>query len=193
MTRPPVFATLIVLAAIATMLGLGVWQLQRKQEKDALVAGYAAARDLPPVRLPDVATVGPEILYRRAVGQCAQVVERRSEAGRDRSGRSGWVELLGCNGSKARPGFHVVLGWTDRPAMEGTERPAPGLVEGVVTGGRDRIPRLVLETPVPGLAPARAPSPQDVPNNHLFYAAQWFFFALAAGVIYVLALRRRKG
>jgi surfeit locus 1 family protein len=30
-----------------------------------------------------------------------------------------------------------------------------------------------------------------VPNNHLLYAIQWFFFALAAAVIYVLALRRR--
>jgi surfeit locus 1 family protein len=28
-------------------------------------------------------------------------------------------------------------------------------------------------------------------NNHLLYAGQWFFFALAAAVIYVLALRRK--
>jgi len=30
-----------------------------------------------------------------------------------------------------------------------------------------------------------------VPNNHLAYAVQWFLFALVAGVIYVIALRRR--
>jgi surfeit locus 1 family protein len=30
-----------------------------------------------------------------------------------------------------------------------------------------------------------------VPNNHLSYAIQWFFFATTAVVIYVLALRKR--
>ena len=37
-----------------------------------------------------------------------------------------------------------------------------------------------------------APDPGDLPNNHLAYAGQWFLFALAAAVIYVLALRRRR-
>jgi cytochrome oxidase assembly protein ShyY1 len=31
-----------------------------------------------------------------------------------------------------------------------------------------------------------------MPNNHLLYAIQWFFFALARGLIYVLALERRQ-
>ncbi len=35
------------------------------------------------------------------------------------------------------------------------------------------------------------PDPNDLPNNHLAYAGQWFFFALTALVIYWLALRRR--
>ena len=37
-----------------------------------------------------------------------------------------------------------------------------------------------------------APDPRDLPNNHLAYAGQWFFFALTALVIYILALRRRS-
>ena len=42
----------------------------------------------------------------------------------------------------------------------------------------------------PGAArPARPAS--DLPNNHLSYAVQWFFFALTALVIYILALRKR--
>jgi surfeit locus 1 family protein len=46
--------------------------------------------------------------------------------------------------------------------------------------------------PVAGLAPLAPPDPSDLPNNHLAYAGQWFFFALTALVIYVLALRRRR-
>ena len=33
--RPPLVPTLVVVAAIATMLALGVWQLARKGEKEA--------------------------------------------------------------------------------------------------------------------------------------------------------------
>ncbi|HBM05474.1 MAG TPA: threonine synthase, partial [Erythrobacter sp.] len=44
---------------------------------------------------------------------------------------------------------------------------------------------------VAGLAPLAPPDPRDLPNNHLAYAGQWFFFALTALIIYILALRRR--
>jgi cytochrome oxidase assembly protein ShyY1 len=36
------------------------------------------------------------------------------------------------------------------------------------------------------------PSPDSIPNNHLSYAIQWFLFAAAAALIYVLALRLRQ-
>jgi cytochrome oxidase assembly protein ShyY1 len=52
--------------------------------------------------------------------------------------------------------------------------------------------RLVALNPAPGLQAAQPPSVDDVPNNHLFYAVQWFFFAVAAAVIYLLALRRQR-
>src|SRR3546814_7035242 len=47
--------------------------------------------------------------------------------------------------------------------------------------------------PVSSLAPSGLPSAEGIPNNHLFYAFQWFFFAAAATVIYALALMRRGG
>ena len=54
-------------------------------------------------------------------------------------------------------------------------------------------PRLVAsEPPVAGLEPLARPDPSGIPNNHLAYAGQWFFFALTALVIYWLALRRRR-
>ena len=62
-----------------------------------------------------------------------------------------------------------------------------GSVEGIVAPG----PRLVAGRPAAGLAPLAPPDPADIPNNHLAYAGQWFFFALTALVIYLLALRRR--
>ena len=43
----------------------------------------------------------------------------------------------------------------------------------------------------PGLKPLAPPDPGDLPNNHLMYAGQWFFFALTALLIYVLALRKK--
>jgi surfeit locus 1 family protein len=50
---------------------------------------------------------------------------------------------------------------------------------------------LYAAQPPAGLQPLAPPDPSDVPNNHLSYAVQWFFFALSALVIYVLALRKR--
>src|SRR3546814_14749387 len=38
--RWPLIPTLLVLAAVAVMIALGVWQLQRKSDKEALIALY---------------------------------------------------------------------------------------------------------------------------------------------------------
>jgi surfeit locus 1 family protein len=47
----PFWPTLLVGAAVAVMVGLGIWQLQRKGEKEALIARYAAAASQPEVAL----------------------------------------------------------------------------------------------------------------------------------------------
>jgi surfeit locus 1 family protein len=190
MRRLPVIPTLLVAAAVAVMIGLGIWQLQRKAEKEALLARYEKARLLPPILLTPTAAADPAILYRRAVVTCERVTERRLEGGRDVQDRSGWVHLVGCDGSAARPAFRVVLGWSDKPvAYTGF---SGGRVEGVVARDRENTVRLVLANPPKGLEAARPPALDQIPNNHLFYAIQWFFFAGAAAVIYVLALRRRS-
>jgi surfeit locus 1 family protein len=79
----------------------------------------------------------------------------------------------------------VDLGYTRdiaKPAFTG------GIITGVIAPG----PRLVADPPVAGLQPMARPDPGDLPNNHLAYAGQWFFFALTALIIYVLALRRKR-
>ena len=56
--RIPIFSTLIVIAAVATMIALGVWQLHRLEWKEALIMRYAqvetmssdvACRAIPPL------------------------------------------------------------------------------------------------------------------------------------------------
>jgi len=59
--------------------------------------------------------------------------------------------------------------------------------------GPDRLQRirLVAASAPPGLEPSALPSTAQIPNNHRFYAIQWFAFAAIALVIYILALRKR--
>lgn len=184
MKRLPLLPTLLVGLAIAVMIALGVWQLCRKAEKEALLARYAAARDLPPVTWPGTVRAADAPLFRRSMVQCSDVSGWRTEAGRSSRGDAGWVHIASCgNGSS------VVVGWSERPE---NPRWSGGPVRGVIGPDREGV-RLIADTPAAsGLAAPRLPSPDDVPNNHLFYALQWFFFAGAAGLIYVLALRRRR-
>ncbi len=51
--------------------------------------------------------------------------------------------------------------------------------------------RLVAASAPPGLEPSAPPTLASIPNNHRFYALQWFAFAAIALVIYGLALRKR--
>jgi surfeit locus 1 family protein len=60
-------------------------------------------------------------------------------------------------------------------------------VRGVIAPG----PRLVADPPLAGLEANAIPDPSQIPDNHLSYAVQWFLFAGAALVVYVLALRKR--
>ena len=54
--RFPWFATALVAAAIAVMIGLGVWQIQRASWKEGLLERYARAQSLPEVAWPSVPT-----------------------------------------------------------------------------------------------------------------------------------------
>ena len=53
-------------------------------------------------------------------------------------------------------------------------------------------PMLIATSSVVGLCAPSQPKPEDVANNHLAYAVQWFLFAAAAAIIYLLALRKRQ-
>jgi surfeit locus 1 family protein len=189
--RFPLLPTLIVAAAVATMIGLGIWQLRRADEKTALIAHYRAAAGQAPVAWPALPPADDSLLYRRASGFCTEVTGWRSIAGRNRRGESGWSHIAACRtGGMEGPGMQVDAGWSrDHHPPQGWRG---GAVSGTIAPDRQHRIRLVADGAAPGLRPSAAPNPEDLPNNHLLYAFQWFFFALTAAVIYLLALRRRQ-
>lgn len=187
--RLPLVPTLVVLAAVAAMIGLGVWQLRRAAWKDALLVRYEAARTLPPVAFPKV-PADESLLFRRADGFCLEVTGWRASAGRSRQGEPGWRHVAACRTGAEGPGMQVDAGWSR--TADAPKGWTGGKVAGVIGPDRDHRILLVAEVPAPGLAPSALPSPTDIPNNHRSYAVQWFAFALVALVIYALALRRRR-
>lgn len=188
MPKLPLAPTLFVAVAVLTMIGLGIWQLQRKGEKEALLERFEAAGEMPPIAYPAIPDAS--LIYRRATGFCLEPVSWRARGGRSRAGETGWIHIANCRtGGGEGPGMQVVAGWSEN--SEPPEGWRGGEVEGVIAIDQGFVTRLVAEEPIEGLEAAALPDPEDIPNNHLLYAIQWFFFAVTAVVIYLLALRRR--
>ncbi len=186
--RVPIVPTVIVLAAVATMIALGIWQLQRAQWKEELLDQYRQAQAMSSnVAWPATKEELERSLFRWSQFECERVTNMRITAAKSQSGVSGVAHIAKCNvngGGQAE----VALGWsrpTQQIAWNG------GRVNGIIGPGGEFGGILHASPPAPGLDPLAPPDPADVPNNHLAYAGQWFFFALTALVIYVLALRKR--
>ena len=187
--RLPLIPTLLVAAAVATMIALGIWQIARAGEKQAMLARYAAAQGLPEIAFPTIPMPGEPPLYRRASGLCIRVVGWNATAGADRKGEPGYSHFASCSTGAEGPGMVVDAGWSKDPNAKSSW--TGGKVSGVIGPDRKARFRLVSGDGLGGLAASAPPSHASIPNNHRFYAAQWFFFALAALVIYTLALRKR--
>lgn len=181
----PIVATIIVVAAVATMIMLGFWQLGRADEKAALLASYGDAEEnIAAVAYPKTEAEIEQRLYRRSSFECAQVAGMRAVAGTSANGRKGWAHLADCERADGGSGT-AALGWSNNP--QGPDWPG-GTVSGVIAPGG----RIVADPPLAGLDALVRPDPADLPNNHMAYAVQWFLFALTALVIFVLAVRWRK-
>lgn len=201
--RWPLVPTLVVAAAVATMIALGIWQLRRAGEKDLLGAQYQRNLALPPIALPSGAVADSALINRRATAFCLEVTGWRKIGGKSASGRAGTRFVADCRTGAEGPGFAADMGVSldpkARPAWQGgevagriaAEPSRAGLLERLAGRTSPPRPMIVAERPAPGLAPSARPV-ADVTNNSLFYAFQWFFFAAAAALIYVLALRRRQ-
>ena len=182
--RLPVLATLVVAASVATMVALGAWQLRRADWKADLIARYQAAQAMSAaVPWPRSESELERSLFRWSGFTCERVLGMRVTAATSAEGAKGVAQIARCaiaGGGEAE----VALGWST-PVQAVQWR--GGEVAGVIApGGVLHAAQLT-----PGLERLAPPDPSGLPNNHLMYAGQWFFFALTALVIYVLALRKR--
>ena len=115
--RWPLIPTILVAAAVATMIGLGIWQLQRR-------AGEARAARPPRRRAGPAA----DRLADRAVGGAAAVVPRRDRPLPLRRPASapppaataranpGFLVIADCRVGAEGPGMAVELGWSKNPS-----------------------------------------------------------------------------
>ncbi len=201
--RIPILPTLLVILAVLTMIGLGLWQLDRRAEKRDAIALAQANPQRPSVAFPMLPPVAPDLLFRPSSVHCLRVVDWRVEAGRAADGSTGYRHIAECATGAEGPGVLVAVGVGQKP----DQRPdwPGGQVAGWISQEPDhrallsRIggkapplrPMLIARSAPPGLKPLAPPSAADLPNNHLAYAVQWFIFAALAMLIYGLALRRR--
>jgi hypothetical protein len=202
--RWPILPTLLVALAAATMVALGVWQLQRKGEKEAMIALHQ--RNIvqkAEVAFPLLGPVDERLYFRRSRVTCLEPISFSPRAGQDAAGRSTYRTIVDCRTGAEGPGVLIAVGTSDDvqkpPEWRGGEVAGmivpgpdqPGLLQKLTGTAVPARAMLVADPPVPGWGSNARPAPDDVPNNHLVYAGQWFLFAIAAVVIYILALRRR--
>ena len=208
--RWPILPTILVALACLTMIALGLWQWQRLGEKNALVALYqrnaAMSSD---VSFPLMPPAPDSAMFRRSAVTCLEVTGWQQSGGHSVNGESGFRFLASCRTGVEGPGVLVDMGVRANPDG-GNPAWAGGHVAGTIVplpdqaGLADRLARaigsaptppraamLIAADPAPGLMASAPPDPSDLPNNHLAYAVQWFLFAAAAAIIYVLALRQR--
>lgn len=184
MKRIPIVPTLLVLVAVAYMIHLGLWQLDRLKQKEAMLARYEAAQSSgAEVRWPETTATAEQALYHRTRIECRSASGQTTLSGRNAKGEAGLAHVATCTDVEGGA-REVVLGWSRDPS-------SPVWTGGPVTGWIAPGPRLVADPPLAGLEANAKPDPRDIPNNHLAYAVQWFLFAGVALVIYALALRKR--
>jgi surfeit locus 1 family protein len=207
-TRParfPLLSTILVVVAVAVMIGLGVWQWGRSAEKERELATYAANVSAPATALPPIGGPVPAAMKFRSVSaNCVSVTNWRIIGGLNVDGNRGFRRIADCATGAEGPGFVADMGIAQsvegHPAWTGGivrgrlgEEPVDcGAVASALRRCPVRRPMIVSVEPLPGLVASRLPDPNNVPNNHIAYAVQWFLFAAAAAIIYLIALRQRR-
>jgi len=206
--------TLFVLAGLAVLLGLGIWQLERRQWKEGLIAAREAGLAAQPAPLPSTLAAARPLEYHRVTATGRLLGDRALDLhATSAAGALGWhvlTPLLLDDGSAV-----LVQGafTTDAKAgaMTGTQSvtgllriPAPSRGWFVPNDRPERnewfavdVPAMAaaakLERLLPFYVDASGERPPDLPNDHLQYAITWFALAAALVVVYILVLRRRRG
>jgi len=190
--RLPIFPTVIAAAAVAMLVGLGLWQLQRAKWKEGVIAHFAAAQKLPPITFPTVPLRTDQLpLFRYATALCLRPIGQRATVGENRQGEPGYVQIIDCATGAEGPGMSVEVGWSKNPNAKVNWR--GGLVSGIIVPDRVSRMRLVAATAPTGLEPRKVPDVSKVsaitPAGHRGYAATWFALAVVALAVYAVAVR----
>ncbi|MGY3232747.1 surfeit locus 1 family protein [Luteibacter sp. HA06] len=231
--RPTWFAVALTIVGVLVFVRLGIWQLDRADEKDELLRRYAASAaaavedfgmiaDAPPVdRYPRVA------LHGQFVPGHTYILDDQTHAGQvgihvyvpfSPHGQVPYVLVdLGFLAKEAganprlpplpqgettirglyvpSPGVGVRLGGDRLPEQHTPEKSMVyvDLKEIGADTGRALYPRVLLLDADPASIYSRDWTPGFMPPaRHRAYAFQWFTFALAAVVIFVLLHRQRR-
>ncbi len=162
--RLPLLPTITVVIAVPAMIVLGFWQLDRRVEKRAELAAFAHPQ--------------------RTIFSCDRPQPPvRQTGGLGPGGAPGFAHRFECGTAT------IDLGWSERPVE--IALPPPGQIEGTRYIIPEKGTLLLAAHPPAPLRPSTPPSEDDIPNNHLSYAVQWFAFAATLAVIYAIYVRRR--
>jgi surfeit locus 1 family protein len=206
MTRRMIFPLLFGIAGAGILISLGVWQLQRLEWKEAIIAEIDARIGADPVALPaDPDPARDRYLPVTArgdlTGEALQVLVSTRTEGAGHSiisafvledGRSIMVdEGYVRRGGELRPGPAegvTVTGNLHWPDEVDNWTPEPDLSDGLffardvpamaATLGTE--PVLIIARDIEGTAPRATAMPvgtEGIPNDHLGYAIQWFGLA----------------
>ncbi|WPZ04042.1 SURF1 family cytochrome oxidase biogenesis protein [Blastomonas marina] len=203
MRRLPIIPTIVVAAAVATMIALGIWQLGRGAERDRLKQAMVERPTQPLLDYPFGKAGDERYLFRRLRATCDEVTRIEVAGGKDAAGRTGWRQIATCVNRASGASFQTQIGVAERPdtvvewdggVIEGLAAQGPddrGFLERLSFRPSNRAAMIVASEPKAGLKASRQPDPAEYENTSWAYAGQWFFFAFTALVIYAFALRRR--
>ena len=160
----PLVPTILVGLAVAVMIGLGIWQLERRKEKEALLATYARCREPAADRLAVGAAQGAAAAVPLGHRQLP-VGGRLPDRGRPEPAAAspGYLIIADCRTGAEGPGVAVELGWSKNPNAGRAYR--GGLVSGVIAPDRVSRMRLVAATPGPGLIGQRTAVARQHPQQ----------------------------
>lgn len=199
----PIISSIIVAFAVGVMIALGVWQLDRKQEKEEQLAQLAANRNLPAIAYPMLGPLDQRLLFRKSSVTCLSVEDWSVEAGKASDDKTGFRYIATCSTGVEGPGARVAIGVGAKPDLKPTwtggtvagwivmEGGESSLIEKLTGKSAPATPMLIADKGQGGLKTPAVPSIDSVPNNHLAYAVQWFLFAAVAAIIFGILLRRR--
>jgi cytochrome oxidase assembly protein ShyY1 len=231
--RPTWFAVALTVAGVLVFVRLGVWQLDRADEKDELLRRFAASVAADIEDFGAVAEVPPDDRYPRVDVRGAFVpghyylLDDQTHGGKvgvhvyapfAPRGKDPYLLVdLGFlpkeSGANPRlpplpvgettihglyvppPGVGIRMGGDRLPLQKGAEKTLVYIDTGEIGTdlGRSLYPRVLLLDADPASIYTRDWTPGFMPPaRHRAYAFQWFTFAFAALVIFVLLHRKRR-